>query len=376
MAKATSDIFWSKLYFRDFRQHFKRMSDSQIVADIRESLDKIDDLDETGDSFGAKCVLSAKIDAELTSEKNRKNAKKRWEMNDPRADYNASDKHDRRGTGDGATGAAGNRDAQVTAPAADYAGGRESPTRQGGCYQADGADVSQGHGQGAQHGAGFAGVSGQGEACATGDFAAGSQDRRASQAAMGGQSEQETPKAHGGQYGLPESTRERGLQSTGQEAEVTRSVEPANSGALAINTVGTSQHSTAPIKDPGRAASVRKKLVPVGKTAMEMEFPEIYALWQAAPPMARQRSSTREVVTAWLDACKAGAPSQDELIQSIDAWKRSKKWAENGGEYIEGLHRWIKNRQWENPPASSMQIFAEQAKESDRLITEGLNLGY
>lgn len=339
MAKATSEIFWTKLYFRDFRQHFKRMSDAQIVADIRESLDKIDDLDETGDSFGAKCVLSAKIDAELTSEKNRKNAKKRWEMNDPRADYQASDKRERRGTGDG-------------------------------------ADVSQGHGQGAQHGAGFAGVSGQGEACATGDCAAGIQDRRASQAAMGGQSEQETPKAHGGQYGLPESTRERDLQSTGQEAEVTQSVEPANSGALAINTMGTSQHSTAPIRDPGRAANVRKKLVPVGKNAMEMEFPEIYALWQAAPPMARQRSSTREVVTAWLDACKAGAPSQDELIQSIDAWKRSKKWSENGGEYIEGLHRWIKNRQWENPPASSMQIFAEQAKEADRLITEGLNRGY
>lgn len=109
---------------------------------------------------------------------------------------------------------------------------------------------------------------------------------------------------------------------------------------------------------------------------MEMEYPDAWALWEAAPKVARVRSSTMQVLQAWTKARKAGMPPIDEIMASMDAWKGSKKWAEHGGEYIEGLHRWIANRQWENAPASSMQIATEQAREVDRMITEELNRGY
>ena len=53
---ALNDRFWAKVLFSQFIKHFRKMNDEQIVADIRSSMDDLEDLNEEGDSFGAKMV--------------------------------------------------------------------------------------------------------------------------------------------------------------------------------------------------------------------------------------------------------------------------------------------------------------------------------
>lgn len=119
----------------------------------------------------------------------------------------------------------------------------------------------------------------------------------------------------------------------------------------------------------GTRVSSGKKAQAFGKTAMEMEFPDAYAVWQAAPAMARGRSSTMEFLKAWREQQKnGGIPPVADVLESLEAWRRSKKWAENGGEYIEGLHRWISRRQWENRPMSALEMAHEQFASIDAMF--------
>lgn len=53
---ALKDRFWAKVLFSQFIRHYRKMTPEQKVADIDASMDALEDLDETGDSFGAKMV--------------------------------------------------------------------------------------------------------------------------------------------------------------------------------------------------------------------------------------------------------------------------------------------------------------------------------
>lgn len=53
---ALNDRFWAKVLFSQFIKHFRKMNDEQIVADIKQSMDDLEDLIDEGDSFGAKMV--------------------------------------------------------------------------------------------------------------------------------------------------------------------------------------------------------------------------------------------------------------------------------------------------------------------------------
>lgn len=51
-----TDTFWSKVLFKDFIRHFRKMSDEQIVRDINDSMDALENLDCSGESFGSLMV--------------------------------------------------------------------------------------------------------------------------------------------------------------------------------------------------------------------------------------------------------------------------------------------------------------------------------
>lgn len=51
-----SDTFWSRVLFKDFIRHFRKMSPEQIAEDITESMDALEDLNPDGDSFGSLMV--------------------------------------------------------------------------------------------------------------------------------------------------------------------------------------------------------------------------------------------------------------------------------------------------------------------------------
>lgn len=53
---ALNDRFWAKVLFSQFIKHYRKMNDEQIVADIKQSMDDLEDLIDEGDSFGSKMV--------------------------------------------------------------------------------------------------------------------------------------------------------------------------------------------------------------------------------------------------------------------------------------------------------------------------------
>lgn len=53
---ALNDRFWAKVLFSQFIKHYRKMNDTEIVADIKQSMDDLEDLNEEGGSFGAKMV--------------------------------------------------------------------------------------------------------------------------------------------------------------------------------------------------------------------------------------------------------------------------------------------------------------------------------
>ena len=53
---ATKDRFWAKVLFKEFIRHYRKMTAEQKVADIDASMDALEDLDDSGESFGAKMV--------------------------------------------------------------------------------------------------------------------------------------------------------------------------------------------------------------------------------------------------------------------------------------------------------------------------------
>lgn len=61
---APKDRFWAKVLFRDFIRHYRKMTSEEIAEDIEKSMDALEDLDETGSSFGSKMVFWATHRAE------------------------------------------------------------------------------------------------------------------------------------------------------------------------------------------------------------------------------------------------------------------------------------------------------------------------
>src|SRR5574344_733380 len=70
--------WWCKMDFQEFRHHYKKMSDEAALADLRESCEAVDDLDDSGESWGALCVRAAKERIGKIGEINRENITSRW----------------------------------------------------------------------------------------------------------------------------------------------------------------------------------------------------------------------------------------------------------------------------------------------------------
>lgn len=72
-----NDRFWAKVLFKEFIRHYRKLDDSQIVADVRKSMDDLEDLVDDADSFGSKMVRWSmeRVDAR-PAEASRENGKK------------------------------------------------------------------------------------------------------------------------------------------------------------------------------------------------------------------------------------------------------------------------------------------------------------
>ena len=73
-------------------------------------------------------------------------------------------------------------------------------------------------------------------------------------------------------------------------------------------------------------------------------------LWKTAYPIARNRSSKQQCRIEWNRIPKAERPPVEEIIKALKIWNRSEDWKKDGNSFVPGLHKWIKNRCWEDLP--------------------------
>lgn len=52
----TQNIFWCRVYFQAFIKHYRKMTDEQIVKDVRQSMDDLEDIVSDTDTFGSQMV--------------------------------------------------------------------------------------------------------------------------------------------------------------------------------------------------------------------------------------------------------------------------------------------------------------------------------
>lgn len=91
------------------------------------------------------------------------------------------------------------------------------------------------------------------------------------------------------------------------------------------------------------------KVIPKKHTRPESPFEFIAkSVWNASPPMAKQRSSKKDLVAA----IKASPelPSLAGILKSLETWKNSADWKKDNGQFIPGIHLWIKKAKWEIEP--------------------------
>jgi len=118
---------------------------------------------------------------------------------------------------------------------------------------------------------------------------------------------------------------------------------------------------------------------PVSPKKTKLEYnpsPEFKAFWNEVPSIGKSRSSP---VKAWTEWSKLKSESQVDLdkqildvMASLNCWKACDKWTAPGresgrvGEYIEGIHIWIRDRNWEEfPPSSTGRTVVKQEFQID-----------
>lgn len=82
---------------------------------------------------------------------------------------------------------------------------------------------------------------------------------------------------------------------------------------------------------------------PPAETGLDM-------LWKAALPIARLRSSKLQCRQEWERIPVQDRPKVQQAIDALYQWNRCHEWKKDGNQFVPGLHRWIKLRQWENVP--------------------------
>jgi len=76
-------------------------------------------------------------------------------------------------------------------------------------------------------------------------------------------------------------------------------------------------------------------------------------IWSMTPPMGRERSSMKQLEDALKKIPLASKPMPETLLAALEAWNKSETWTKDGGLFVGGIHIWVKNQKWKNPPAPS-----------------------
>jgi hypothetical protein len=93
-------------------------------------------------------------------------------------------------------------------------------------------------------------------------------------------------------------------------------------------------------------------------------------LWNAAPPMARTRASKFRCRKAWNCIPESERPKISDMLHAIRAWSRCWDWKKDGGMYVPGLDKWIKDRRWESLPEDTAGSAARKFEAAPKTTPE------
>jgi len=74
------------------------------------------------------------------------------------------------------------------------------------------------------------------------------------------------------------------------------------------------------------------------------------AIWQLCPRFGRERSSLTRLRHQLARLPVKVLVDDGVLLDSLRAWKLSASWTDEGGRYVPGIHRWVRDGKWRNPP--------------------------
>ena len=73
-------------------------------------------------------------------------------------------------------------------------------------------------------------------------------------------------------------------------------------------------------------------------------------IWESVPAQSRERSSKKQLASAWRRILVKNRPSAEILQNALAAWNLSRAWKKG---FSEGCHRWVQHRRWESLPEAA-----------------------
>ena len=84
--------------------------------------------------------------------------------------------------------------------------------------------------------------------------------------------------------------------------------------------------------------------------ATQDEIDVIKMIWESVPAKSRERSSKKDLTSAWQRIKVDKRPPVEVLQNALTAWNLSSTWKQG---FAEGCHRWVQRRRWEALPEAA-----------------------
>ena len=79
------------------------------------------------------------------------------------------------------------------------------------------------------------------------------------------------------------------------------------------------------------------------------------SIWNDSPATARNRSSREKVKAAFRNIKVQDRPEPVTVKAAILAWSNSSEWQKDNGQFVQGLHLWVKDKKWNDLPEETTQ---------------------
>jgi hypothetical protein len=75
-------------------------------------------------------------------------------------------------------------------------------------------------------------------------------------------------------------------------------------------------------------------------------------IWNQTPPMGQQWSSPKQLKDEWMKIPAAEHPTKEIVMDALNQWRASEAWQKESGRWVPAIHKWIRDRKWENIPTN------------------------